>query len=68
MILSIAIEIYHTSYCQIMEKILMQRHGHEIVGLPVHDSVIVEKQHHDLLYQLMMEEYEQLMEFAPVLK
>ena len=53
---------------QIMEKILMQLHGHEIVGLPVHDSVIVEKQHHGLLYQIMMEEYEKVMGFEPVLK
>jgi len=51
-----------------MEKILMRLHGHGICGLPIHDSVLVEKKHTDLLYEIMMEAYEELMGFAPVLK
>lgn len=53
---------------QIMEKILMRLHEHGILGLPVHDSVIVEKQHYDFLYQVMMEEYENVIGYTPVLK
>lgn len=52
----------------IMEKILMRLHGLGICGLPVHDSVIVEKGHYNLLYTIMMEEYEKVMGCEPVLK
>jgi len=51
-----------------MEKILMRLHDRGICGLPIHDSVLVEKEHVDLLYEIMMEAYEELMGFAPVLK
>jgi len=33
----------------------------------VHDSVICEKEHADILYKIMMEEYEELMGFEPVI-
>lgn len=52
----------------IMEKILMRLHDLGICGLPVHDSVICEKEHAESLYKIMMEEYEKLMGFYPVLK
>ena len=50
----------------IMEKILMRLHEKEICGLPVHDSVICEKEHSDYLYKIMMEEYEREMGYEPV--
>ena len=52
----------------IMGKILMRLHEKEICGLPVHDSVICEKEHSDYLYKIMMEEYEKEMGYVPVLK
>jgi hypothetical protein len=35
--------------------------------LPVHDSYIVEVQYKDTLYQVMMEEYEKIMGYEPVI-
>jgi len=52
----------------IMERILMRLHGLGICGLPVHDSVIVEEQHCNLLYTIMMEEYEEVMGCEPMVK
>jgi hypothetical protein len=43
---------------RIMEKILMRLYKKGICGLPVHDSVICEKEHSDYLYKIMMSEYE----------
>jgi len=37
---------------RIMENILMDLHKRGIIGLPVHDSVIVENEHADLLAKL----------------
>jgi len=51
---------------EIMERILMRLLDHGIVGLPVHDSIIVEAEHYNLLWDIMMEEYEKVMEFEPV--
>jgi DNA-binding ferritin-like protein (Dps family) len=53
---------------QIMEKILMKLHDYGICGLPIHDSVLVEKKYTDLLYEIMMNAYEEVMGFEPVLK
>lgn len=54
---------------QIMEKILMRLHDQGICGLPIHDSVLVEKKYADLLYDIMMKAYEEVMDgFKPVLK
>ena len=53
---------------QIMEKILMRLHDQGICGLPIHDSVLVEKEHADLLYEIMMKAYGEVMGFEPVLK
>ncbi len=54
---------------RIMEDILDELHGRGILGLPIHDSIIVEKEHADLLQVLMMEKYQDHMQgFEPVLK
>lgn len=53
---------------QIMERILMRLHDKGICGLPVHDSVIVEKEHSEYLYKIMVEEYKKVMGYEPVLK
>ncbi|MGD9733721.1 MAG: hypothetical protein AB7U45_16220 [Desulfamplus sp.] len=52
----------------IMEEILMELHHRGIVGLPIHDSVIVEAQHERLLKELMIQTYRKFMDFEPVLK
>ena len=55
----------------IMENILMRllnKKDKGVCGLCIHDSVIVEKKHQELLYQAMVEEYEKEMGYAPVLK
>ena len=52
---------------QIMENILMRLLDHGIIGLPIHDSVIVAAEHYNLLWDIMVEEYEQIMGYAPVL-
>ena len=52
----------------IMEEILMELHRRGILGLPIHDSVIVEAQHEELLKDLMMKAYRKFMDFEPVLK
>jgi hypothetical protein len=51
-----------------MERILMRLLDHGIAGLCMHDSVIVEEQYCNLLYKIMMEEYEEVMGYAPVVK
>jgi hypothetical protein len=51
-----------------MEEILMELHRRGILGLPIHDSVIVEAQHEELLKDLMMKAYRKFMDFEPVLK
>jgi len=55
----------------IMENILMRllnKKDKKVCGLCIHDSVIVEKDHQEFLYQAMIEEYEKEMGYAPVLK
>jgi hypothetical protein len=52
----------------IMEEILMELHRSGILGLPIHDSVIVEVQHEELLKKLMMNAYRKFTDFEPVLK
>ncbi|MBT4526293.1 MAG: hypothetical protein HOC24_07040 [Deltaproteobacteria bacterium] len=51
---------------QIMERILMRLLDHGIAGLCMHDSVIVEEQYCNLLWKIMMDEYEKVMGYAPV--
>ena len=53
---------------KIMEEILMELHRRGILGLPIHDSVIVEAQHEGLLKDLMIQAYRKFMDFEPVLK
>ena len=50
---------------KIMNAILMKLMSQGILGLSVYDSVIVAEQHRDILYQLMMDEYEKIMGFKP---
>ena len=54
---------------KIMDAILTELHERGITGLPIHDSVIVEKEHADLLEKLMIEKYQDQMKgFDPVVK
>jgi len=50
---------------QIMNSILMELMSKDVLGLPIHDSIVVAEQHKDYLYQVMMEEYEKEMGFSP---
>ena len=50
---------------QIMNSILMTLMSKGILGLPVHDSVIVAEQHEDILREAMIGEYEKVMGFKP---
>ena len=52
---------------QIMENILMRLLDSGIIGLPIHDSVIVAAEHYNLLWDIMVEEYEKIMGYVPVL-
>jgi hypothetical protein len=51
----------------IMNNILMSLLDHEIIGLPVFDSVIVQEQYRDLTIKIMEDEYENIMGFKPQL-
>lgn len=53
---------------QITEAILMRMTRQAIPCLPVHDSYIVSVRHREVLYQAMIEEYEKVMGFTPVVK
>jgi len=53
---------------KIMDAILTELHERGITGLPIHDSVIVEKEHADLIQELMFVKYKDLMGFEPKLK
>ncbi len=62
------VELQNTD-SNIMNEILAELSSRGIVGLPIHDSIIVEKQHQELLETLMVEKYQKRMNgFAPVLK
>jgi len=52
----------------IMNNILARLLETDIVGLPVHDSVIVPVQHKDILETLMIEEYQKRMGFNPIVE
>nr|WP_319396317.1 hypothetical protein [uncultured Desulfobacter sp.] len=52
----------------IMNAILVRLTDMGIAGLPVHDSVIVQARHKDILGAVMVDEYRQLMGFEPVIK
>ena len=52
----------------VMENILMRLQDEGICGLCIHDSVIVEEEHAELLEKLMKEAYEEIMGFEPVVK
>lgn len=49
----------------IMNSILMSLIDREILGLSVYDSVIVAEQYRDILYEIMIREYEAAMGFKP---
>ena len=49
----------------IMNAILMKLLGLGILGLPVHDSVIVAEEHEEILREIMIGEYEAVMGFKP---
>jgi hypothetical protein len=50
---------------EIMNSILMELMSKDVLGLPIHDSILVAEQHKDYLYQVMMEEYKKKMGFSP---
>ena len=50
---------------QIMNSVLMKLRDKGILGLPVHDSVIVQIEHEDALRETMVSEYEAVMGFKP---
>ncbi len=49
----------------IMNDILLRLMERDILGLPVHDSVIVQREHEEVLREIMMREYEAVMGFRP---
>jgi hypothetical protein len=51
----------------ILSNILDRFIEQNIVALPVHDSLIVQKRYEDYLRQAMVEEYEKIMKFKPVI-
>jgi hypothetical protein len=54
---------------KIMEDVLLELDQQGIYGMPIHDSVIVEKRHAELLWDLMLKKYQEHMNgFNPVLK
>jgi hypothetical protein len=50
---------------RIMNSILMRLKEHRILGLSVHDSIIVQKEHEGILREIMIQEYEAVMGFKP---
>ena len=50
---------------QIINSILIRLMEHGILGLPVHDSVIVQAEYRELLREIMIQEYESVMGFKP---
>jgi hypothetical protein len=52
----------------IMNAILMRLMERNILGLPVHDSVIVQREHEEVLRGIMVREYKTLMGFEPRLR
>lgn len=53
---------------RIMEKIMIKLHVQGIASLPIHDSAIVEEQYGELLQEIMVQVYEEEMNFSPKLK
>jgi len=51
----------------IMNDILVELSKLNIVGLPVHDSVIVKKKHQDILKYIMINSYFKFMKFNPII-
>jgi hypothetical protein len=49
----------------IMNAIVMRLMERGVLGLPVHDSVVVQREHEDVLQEIMMREYEAVMRFRP---
>lgn len=47
---------------------MMQLQTDDILALPIHDSAIVEEEHSARLQKIMVQVYEELMGYAPVLK
>ena len=48
---------------RIMNNILLRLLGQNILGLPIHDSIIVQERHEQVLREIMLEEYENEMGF-----
>lgn len=52
----------------IMNEILVQLTKLKIVGLPIHDSVIVQIKHQEKLKELMIKYYKKLLKFNPIIE
>lgn len=62
---NIGIDLMNTD-SKIMNNILMRLMDKGILGLPVHDSVIVAEQYEEILREIMVAEYENIMKFKPM--
>jgi hypothetical protein len=51
----------------IMNNILVELMNQKIVGLPIHDSIIVKKKHKSILKQIMIEKYREQFGFDPII-
>jgi hypothetical protein len=51
---------------EIMNNILMRLMDKDILGLSIHDSVIVAEHYADILRDIMVAEYEKVMKFKPM--
>jgi len=57
----------HYAESEIVYDILCELKNKGIVGLPIHDSIIVKKKHEDLLRSLMIEKYRDRFKFSPLI-
>jgi hypothetical protein len=51
----------------IMNNILVELMNQNIVGFPIHDSIIVKKKHEETLRQIMIDKYKELFGFDPII-
>jgi hypothetical protein len=52
----------------LMNNILLELIRNNVIGLPIHDSVIVKKRFRDILKYIMREEYLKMFKFEPIIK
>jgi len=59
--------ILHRVESDIVFDILCELKNKGVIGLPVHDSIIIKKKHEELLYSLMLEKYKDIFKFDPII-